>query len=302
MSQHLLYPRPLARPSQYPLSILWTLVDCKDDAEVGMSASNRSCPPMHRSIRYSNGQIISESDWKSICEAAVHIARTHLVCLDSRVGVGQRRKKIFYKRQFPAKWDQALRELEKMAPLLSYCAGSWKADMVLGAVLQDERLSDPLPSPAASHRAASRSATPVTPSSRSAPRGSLRSHSGALSRASTPSGAPTSRTSQRPPSTGPISSASQQPPPPSARKAGSSKTKRKRAPSTEPCDEPRDEPHNAKKSKSTKDTVSSGAKTLILVSYSFVLIFLVGQRPRVNPRPAFLTFVASGANSVYKSG
>jgi len=193
-----------------------------------------------------------------------------------------------------------MRELEKMAPLLSYCAGSWKADMVLGSVLQDDRLSEPLPSPAPSHRAASRSATPsVAPPPRSASRrGSHRSHT-ALSRASTPSGAPTSRASQMSPPTGPTSSALQQPPSPSVRKAGGSKAKRKRELSPVP--------HDGKKAKSTENVSSSGAKTgFFFFSFLFLFLFFrlcaklsgVGKRSCVEPRPAFLAFVASGAGPV----
>ena len=237
---------------------------------MGVSASNRSCPPMHRSLRYPNGHIISELDWKSIREATIHIARKHLVPLDSlapHVGTGQRRKKTLYKRQFLSKWDKAMRELKKMAPLLSYCAGSWKADMVLGSVLQDDRLSEPLPSPAPSHRAASHSATPsvAPPPCSASRRGSHHSHT-ALSRASTPSGAPTSRASQMSPPTGPTSSASQQPPSPSVRKAGGSKAKRKRELSPAP--------HDGKKAKSTENVSSSGAKTgFFFFSFSFSFSF-----------------------------
>jgi hypothetical protein len=222
-SRCLPYPQPLQRPSEFPVSILWTLSDCKKDPKVGVSASNWSHPPMQRSIRYEDGTIISESDWKSIHKATIHIARVHLVSLDSSDRQAQRRKKGFLKHQFPMQWDNAMRELEKMAPLLSLCARSWKADMVLRAVLADKRISEPLPSPAASHFApSSRSATRSVPAlPYSAPChapccGFLRSHPRDESHTSTPSGTPTSQSSQRLP---PTSSTSQQPPSPSVRKA-----------------------------------------------------------------------------------
>jgi hypothetical protein len=227
-------------------------------------------PPMHRSICYEDGTIILETDWKSICEAAVHIARTHLVSLTSsgHVSEGQQHKKMFYKHQFPVQWDNTMRELEKMAPLLSLCAGSWKADMVLGSVLQDKRLLEPLPSPAASHFIPS--SCSVTPSVStllySTPcRGSLRSRPHVWSRASTPSGAPTSQASQPPP---PTLSASQQPPSPSACKATSSKA----ASSKAKCKhEPSPTLRDGKKAKSTEDTVSSGARSG-KVQISFILL------------------------------
>jgi hypothetical protein len=49
-SRCLPYPQPLQRPSEFPVSILWTLSDCKKDPKVGVSASNWSHPPMQRSI------------------------------------------------------------------------------------------------------------------------------------------------------------------------------------------------------------------------------------------------------------
>ena len=89
-SRCLPYPRPLERPEEYPVSILWTLEACKNDPTVNVSDTNRSRPSMQRSIRYENGKIISESDWKSLREAAIHIARTHLMSLDSSDRNGQR--------------------------------------------------------------------------------------------------------------------------------------------------------------------------------------------------------------------
>jgi hypothetical protein len=259
----------MSHPSEFPASVLWTLDDCKKDPDVGVSPTNHSHPPMHCSICYEDGTIILEMDWKSICEAAVHIACTHLVSLTSsgRVSEGQRCKKMFYKHQFPVQWDNAMRELEKMAPLLSLCASSWKADMVLGSVLQDKRLSEPLPSPAALHFVPSSCSATLSVSTLpySAPHhathhGSLHSRPCVLSCASTPSDAPTSQVSQLPP---PTSSTSQQPPSPSARKATSSKAKCK-------C-EPSPTLRDRKKAKSTEDTVSSGAKSG-KVQISFILL------------------------------
>ena len=223
---------------------------------------------MHRSIRHTDGSLISDEEWKSIRDAANHIAHTHLSKLDpsGRLAAGQPRKKKFFKRHFLAEWNCALRALEAMAPLLSFCDAAWKADMVLGAVLPDDQPSAPLPSPAASHYPPpSHSATPFTPSSRVGPvpklNISLRSRP-AQSRASTP-GAPSSRASSRPPlSTHRPPSSSQQEPSQPASKAASSKAKRKRDPSPAPS--------NAKKRKGTEDASSSHAKsgTYILFTLS----------------------------------
>jgi hypothetical protein len=225
---------------------------------------------MHHYICYEDSTIILETDWKSIHEAAIHIAHTHLVSLTSsgHVSEGQWHKKMFYKHQFPVQWDNAMRELEKMAPLLSLCASLWKADMVLRSVLQDKWLSEPLPSLAALHFIpSSRSATPsVSTLPYSAPHhGSLRSHPCVSSCASTPSGAPTSQASQPPP---PTLSTSQQPPSPSARKAVSSKATSSKAKCKH---EPSPTLRDGKKVKSTEDTVSSGVKSG-KVQISFILL------------------------------
>ena len=149
-----------------------------------------------------------------------------------------------------------------MAPLLSYCARSWKADMVLGSVLQDNQLLEPLPSPAPSHHAASHSVTPsIAPPLCSASRhGSHHSHT-ALSCASTPSSAPTSHASQMSPPTGPTLSTSQQPLLPSVCKDRGSKAKHK-------CE--LSPLHDGKKVKSTENVSSLGVKTVFFFFLSFV--------------------------------
>ncbi|KAI9438336.1 hypothetical protein H4582DRAFT_2076923 [Lactarius indigo] len=45
-------------------------------------------------------------------------------------------KKSFFKTNFPGEWYEALIALEHSAPLLSLCAFNWKADIVLGGVLE----------------------------------------------------------------------------------------------------------------------------------------------------------------------
>lgn len=234
---------------------------------MGVSATNKSRPPMHRSIRHTDGSLISDEEWKSIRDAANHISHTHLSKLDpsGRLAAGQSRKKKFFKRHFLTEWNCALRALEAMAPLLSFCDAAWKADMVLGAVLPDDRPSAPLPSPAASHYPPpSRSATPFTPSSRVGPvpklNISLRSRP-AQSRASTPGAAPSSRSSSRPPlSTHRPPSSSQQEPSQPASKAASSKVKRKRDPSPAPS--------NVKKRKGPEASSSRAKSGTCIYSYT----------------------------------
>ncbi|KAF8269185.1 hypothetical protein EI94DRAFT_1799465 [Lactarius quietus] len=128
------YPQPTTHPTYYPQTVLWTLRDCLKDPDVGVSSANWSHPPMRHSICHPNGMTIDKAEWKSICEATAIVARTRLECLDcsGRLAPGLSCKKKFYKRHFATEWNVVLWELEGMAPLLSLCAGSWKADAVLG--------------------------------------------------------------------------------------------------------------------------------------------------------------------------
>jgi hypothetical protein len=188
-------PRSLTRPDHYPLSVVWTQDDCKADPDVGCSASNLSRPPMQRAIRREDGVIISDLEWQAIRQSAGIVARSHMEPLkqDPRAVVAKMHKKGFVKKHFPDEWFGALIALERSAPLLSLCARNWKADMVLGAVL--EKPSAPGPP--------SRASTPsLVTSSRPPPSSLVTSSSRAsASRASashptTPSSVAPSRRSQ----------------------------------------------------------------------------------------------------------
>jgi hypothetical protein len=221
---------------------------------------------MRRAVRHENGDLLTDLEWKAIRQSAALIARTHFMSLDrSGFGAaGRSRKKAYYKRYFNDVWIRAIRELERVAPLLSLCAGTWKADMTLGSVISDDRISE-LPSPPPTNIAPpSLAATPSSIGSHShvAPHSSSTSRSAAPSRASTPSSltrpshAPPSprrasfKSSKAPPR---VSSTAVQPPPEPqpASKATGSKAKRKRDASPLP--------RNDKKSKSSAIATGSGA-------------------------------------------
>jgi hypothetical protein len=113
---------------------------------------------------------------------AVTVASTHLHCLSMRhlpsFAATQWQKMSFYQHYFIKEWSQAVRELEVLASLLSYCARTWKGEKMLACILQDKPTHPDPPSHPPSHA-----------SSRSRPPSSL-SHS--HSRASTPGLAPPS--------------------------------------------------------------------------------------------------------------
>jgi hypothetical protein len=134
------FPHNSIHPIQYPEMVLWTLKDCKADKYMNVSNGNQSQPSMKRLIQDENGTPISDSLWKLIQKSAVLVAHTYLANLPtpSQAGAGQPWKKAFFKCYYPSEWDQALRKLEVQAPLLSLCFVDWKADQMLGGVLQDK--------------------------------------------------------------------------------------------------------------------------------------------------------------------
>lgn len=161
-----LVPRPLTRPAHLPQSVLWTYEDCQNDSLVGLTASNKSRPPMHRVIRLENGCGIPFSQWKSIRASACAIARStlgSLVSKDPRAATRVRKKKYF-KMFFPKEWEVATTQLEAAAPLLALCAGNWKADLTLGVVLSTESV---LPSGSPLSVSSSQSHTSLPPPLRS---------------------------------------------------------------------------------------------------------------------------------------
>ncbi|KAF8256522.1 hypothetical protein EI94DRAFT_1822438 [Lactarius quietus] len=135
-------PHPSIHPSYYSLTILWLFKDCKTNPPVHLSASNTSQPPMQHIIWHEDGWLITLEEWKSIQQSVVLVAHTWLDVLStghlppSATSVPQ--KKVFYRHHFLKEWLQALRELELLTPLLSLCGSTWKAEKVLGSVLQDK--------------------------------------------------------------------------------------------------------------------------------------------------------------------
>ena len=149
-SQPYPFPWPFKRPDFYPPEILWTQKDCRNDLSVSTSDMNKSRLSMKRTIRHDDGRHISDDEWKAIRQSAVLVARTFLDPLDPQgiLSAGQPCKKNFYKNNFWNKWNRALSKLEVVTPLTSFCAGTWKADLTLGSVLQDTTLlKNPAPGP-----------------------------------------------------------------------------------------------------------------------------------------------------------
>ena len=178
-----------------------------------------------------------------------------------------------------------------MAPLLSLCAVSWKADQVLGSVLPDEASPSDIPlTPVSSQPPPHSRNQSVAPPSCGTP-SRHRDACPGPSQAFTPSVAPVSRASQAsshsdylPPPPTPR----HEPPPPASKVA--SKVKRR-------CDlSPA--PPNPKKTKCVVEAPSgrSGEFNFTTKPVHY-MITRPASRSRPAPRPAFLTIVEAGAPS-----
>jgi len=285
-------PRPFTRPACYPQSVIWTWEDCKNDYDVGASASNLSRPPMRRAIRDERGDMISDPQWKSIRQSATIIAHSHLDVLrtSSVLAAGQPRKKKFYKRFFLKEWRQALVALEAAAPLLSICFDAWKADLTLGSVMQDERPSDDsysAPPSSPSHSAppslAGSASRASTPSSLARPPSGLARRPSNLGRSSHPA---TPSRSSTPSSVAPASRA----PKPSPRRA-SFKSTQPRVPSgsVQPRPAGKASGSKSKRQRDSSPTLRTGKRSKVTED--------VAQRRPPSPRPVFFSMVQSGAAS-----
>jgi hypothetical protein len=175
------YPRPFHCPDHCHPNVLWTLNDCKNDPSVTTSDTNKSRPSMRCVIRHEDGTHISDEEWKTIHQSATIIAHSILGPLDPQgllAAAGQLCKKSFFKHHFLSEWIWAMNELEAVAPLTSFCAGTWKADLTLGSILDVLSSRSAPPSQTAPPSRSSLTPSSVIPSSNMAPPSTVPSHAG----------------------------------------------------------------------------------------------------------------------------
>jgi hypothetical protein len=113
--------------------------NCKTDPSVvGMSSSKVSCPPMQCAIHHEDRSLLSEAEWKVIHHSVTFVICSNLdhPCCPSQAH--QPHKKMHFKCYFLMEWTLALHKLKSLPPLLSLCAGEYKADMTLSLALQDK--------------------------------------------------------------------------------------------------------------------------------------------------------------------
>ncbi len=134
-------PQPITGPSFYSPKLHWLWQEAR---EAICTKDNKSHLSMLQAIQDEDGIFILKDWWDSIRSTAVIVTRTHLGILDVECYRVTHKKgsKTLYKRFYRAEWDCSLVELEKAAPLLSLCAGVWKADYTLGSVLEFLLLDD----------------------------------------------------------------------------------------------------------------------------------------------------------------
>ncbi|KAF8636183.1 hypothetical protein AX17_003671 [Amanita inopinata Kibby_2008] len=133
------------RPACFPFSVLWTLEDYQTEVTIFgpfLTPYASSPSPTHQfqtthvafAIRGIDGTPISISEWNPIATTALSLKRTVLLPLtpgDMLLGQCQEKHKAYYKCVYPIQWKGAVGTMEKIHPLLGYCADHWKAEYVL---------------------------------------------------------------------------------------------------------------------------------------------------------------------------
>ena len=156
---------------------------------------------MQHVVRHENGDMVTNTEWKAIWQSAVLIACTHLYPLILNSQTKQMHKKMHFKQYFEMEWAVALRELKSLAPLLSLCAGEYKANHTLGRVLHDD--ASPPAAPPVSCASTPSSLGPSRPPARIGP-----------PQCAPHRNSPASSVPNPPPSTAPLSTISRHPPSP----------------------------------------------------------------------------------------
>jgi len=129
--------QPADRPEKYPESILWTLADAQADHFVFPgNQTNLSRPPMDKALRNEDGSMVNRVSWEVIKSSAKSAIGTHLRKLEA-----DEVTKKYFRTHHTKEWNDAVAYLEIARPIVGLCAGHWKAEHVLSAVLTTERSS-----------------------------------------------------------------------------------------------------------------------------------------------------------------
>jgi hypothetical protein len=119
--------------------VIWSIEDARESHLVGMSRANYSRPPMQKSIRHPDGTALALSEYRTILALGKEVIREILLPLpEPRNWDRTRKTKTYYMSNHAGEFTKAVRALEQKEILLSYCAGSWKAEHVLMGLLQGD--------------------------------------------------------------------------------------------------------------------------------------------------------------------
>ncbi|KJA22396.1 hypothetical protein HYPSUDRAFT_215794 [Hypholoma sublateritium FD-334 SS-4] len=128
-----LVEQPYLRPEQYPPTVLWNSKDC-------LSEPSLSHGSMEKCIRNADGTRIHKREWRAIMATAGAIIDKQLRPLTApKAGLAPR---TFYRKHFARVWLSAIATLEVEQPILTLCAGHWKAEHALGQILDNKRSGD----------------------------------------------------------------------------------------------------------------------------------------------------------------
>ena len=124
------------RPESLPRPVLWNIEDCQHFGLV--TEKNSSRPPMEKCVRNSQGEAISTSEYNAIKTTARMLVNVHLVPLGTPADPAARAKtktKTYYKKYFYQNFKDVLDKLEAQEPVLTLCAGRWKAEHIIANCL-----------------------------------------------------------------------------------------------------------------------------------------------------------------------
>jgi hypothetical protein len=100
---------------------------------------------MEKAIRHADGTMITRSEWTAI-KATGRMIKSELTALprpsNDRKARKMKKTKTYFRTYFPSRWNAALNKMEQQQPLLALCASHWKAESVLGTLLQYKPLTD----------------------------------------------------------------------------------------------------------------------------------------------------------------
>ncbi|KAM6497289.1 hypothetical protein JOM56_007762 [Amanita muscaria] len=121
-NSHSLSLQPATRPSQYPLTVLWNFEDIPSDAQSKHDRNNPSRPKMKHVIRHEDGTKISRSEWNALRGSGKYM-----------------RTQTDFMHDYPALWQETVKNLEAQQPLLALCTNHWKADHLLAYIMRSSK-------------------------------------------------------------------------------------------------------------------------------------------------------------------